>query len=162
MRTSISGSRRQLDIASRAESHIVRGTANVDLLETFLQGRKVRNQQAVAAIFQNARAGRQYGRVSTQPTWLPMEERHPGNSSRLAERLSAWARSSESAFSGLYDPPLGIVRLWTPWYRCSESPHPMKIVVKPLSPDTQREIARLAITEELARSLERGFRSHDF
>jgi ATP-dependent Clp protease ATP-binding subunit ClpA len=32
-----------------------------------------------------------------------------------------------------------------------------KIVFKPLSPDIQREIARLAITEELARFLERGF-----
>jgi ATP-dependent Clp protease ATP-binding subunit ClpA len=32
-----------------------------------------------------------------------------------------------------------------------------KIVFKPLSPDTQREIARLAMSEELARFRERGF-----
>jgi ATP-dependent Clp protease ATP-binding subunit ClpA len=32
-----------------------------------------------------------------------------------------------------------------------------KIVFKPLSPDTQREITRLTITEELARLRERGF-----
>ena len=31
------------------------------------------------------------------------------------------------------------------------------VVFKPLSPDTQREIARLAVIEELARFRERGF-----